>query len=305
MNLAYFGLPLGALLLAQDGHELSLAVLSPIEAPGRRRLIAKLGADRVIEAVRLGSGLDEAVDVRLAALSPDLVVSWFWTRRLPRRWLQASRCGAIGVHPSLLPRHRGPNPFFAAVDAGDSLTGVSVHELDEQYDTGNVLLQQTVPVADRDAWQLARALDRPGLAALRLVVTRFARGEQPRGMRQDELEATWAPEPEGQLLRVDWRWSTERVLRRIRALSPVPGLAIELGGQPIFVTRARAGEHFVAALEPGEAAAQRGSAVIRTGDGAIEILRAVTGEGGPLPAGRTLEAADLVVIVDRSHPGVD
>ena len=80
-------------------------------------------------------------------------------------------------------------------------------------------------------------------------------------------------------------WPTERVLRRIRAISPVPGLAVEVSGLRFFVTRAETATDYVAALEPGEASDVRsGSAsetlTIRTADGAIAVLRAtLTGDG--------------------------
>lgn len=180
------------------------------------------------------SAAREEPSARVEALfdehGPDLVVSWFWTRKLPIEWL--ARAPAIGVHPSLLPRHRGPNPFFWAIDAGDPLTGVSVHRLESEYDAGEVLEQRTLPVAEMDSWQLARALDRPSLAALRDVVTRISKGEVLRGRAQDPAQVSWAPEPDGPLLRVDWAWPTDRVLRRIRALSPDPGLAVEVRDTP-------------------------------------------------------------------------
>ena len=71
-------------------------------------------------------------------------------------------------------------------------------------------------------------------------------------------------------------------MRRIRALSPVPGLAVEVSELPFFVTRARSTSDFVAALEPGEAAVvgTPGTLVIRTADGAIAIERAVLGPEG-------------------------
>jgi methionyl-tRNA formyltransferase len=82
-------------------------------------------------------------------------------------------------------------------------------------------------------------------------------------------------------LRADFHWSSERVLRRIRALSPVPGLALELSGVEFFVTRARAFEGFVRALAPGEAQIVAEQLVLRTGDGAICVERAtrVTDDG--------------------------
>jgi methionyl-tRNA formyltransferase len=268
LKIAYFGLPLGALLLSADGHELALTVLSPIDAPGRRRLL-QLGVDP-IDALESEAPVEPEVEERLGPAQPDLLVSWFWTRRLPERWLKVPRLGAVGAHPSLLPRHRGPNPYFWSIDSGDAVAGVTIHRLTAEYDTGVMLASRAIPVAGRDSWQLARALDRPALAELRAVVARLARGDALAEAEQDEALATWAPEPTGELLHVDFGWTTERVLRRIRALSPTPGLALEVLGVPLFVTRAEPAPDFVQALLPGEADL-RGALVLRTGDGAVRV----------------------------------
>jgi methionyl-tRNA formyltransferase len=275
LRIAYFGLPLGALLLTLDGHHLAPCVLSPVAAPGLRRVKRVLGA-RVLEANRLGTTLEREVESALEREAPDLLVSWFWTRKLPVRWLERAPLGALGVHPSLLPRHRGPNPYFWAIDAGDAETGVTVHRLEAEYDTGAILDREALAVGSRNAWQLARALDRPSLRALRRTVRRFAEGEPPREQAQVEAEASEAPEPSEALLHVDFRWPTERVLRRIRALSPVPGLALTLAGLPFFVTSALPAHGFVASLEPGEAQIVGERLLLRTGDGAISVERATT-----------------------------
>lgn len=274
LHLAYFGLPLGALLLQSDGHVLDLCVLSPIAAPGLRRLKTGRGT-RLLQASELGHALDAEVDQALAARRPDVLVSWFWTRRLPERWLGTPRLAAIGVHPSLLPRHRGRDPYFWAIDSGDTQTGISVHVLEPEYDTGAVLEQQVIAVGERNAWQLARALDRPALTALRRTVQRYARGELPLPVPQDPAGASLAPEPTGDLLRVDFRWSTERVLRRIRALSPTPGLALALADLAFFVTAASPTSGFLAALEPGEAQIVDQRLILRTSDGALMVERAL------------------------------
>ena len=281
IRIAYFGLPLAACLLGEDGVALTLAVLSPIDAPGRRRVTRWLGA-RVVDARDFEDErrLDEEIERRLSVDPPDLVVSWYWTRRLSARVLAAARLGAIGVHPSLLPRHRGPNPFFAAIDAGDARTGVTVHRLTPEYDEGDVIAQESFDLDDRNAWQLARALDRPSLRVLRRTVQSLARGETLPAAEQDEALATWAPEPSGALLTVDWSWPTSRVLRRIRALAPVPGLALEIRGAELFVTDAEAASEFPLTLHPGEAAVTPAGVVIRTGDGAISLSRAQIADDG-------------------------
>ncbi len=297
MRIAFFGLPLAAWLLHRDGHEIAFAVLSPVPAPGARRLRHAIGADNVVDA-------DDKAEIDRRIAGAELLVSWYWTRRLPPEWLSAPRHGAIGAHPSLLPRFRGPDPFFAAIDAGDALTGVTVHRLDAGYDTGPILLAQSVSIGDRDTWQLARALDRPSLSLLRDAARRIAAGDPMPGVAQDESLASWAGEPEGDSLRVDWRWPSARILRRIRALSPSPGLAIELLGEKLFVTRARSTTRLPEVLAPGEAAVDAALGVaIRSGDAGILVEAAVVGEDSGYPAGTGLDATGVAALVAGKRDG--
>ncbi len=153
MRIAFLGLPLAAVLLARDGHDIAFAGVLPER--GLRRLRARLGTTRVQVSPDLER--DAAVE-RIRRASPELVVSWFWPKRVPP--LVLSLAPAVGVHPSLLPRYRGPDPYFWAIDAGDTLTGVTAHVLESEYDTGPILGQTPVRIEPAwNAWQLAKALD--------------------------------------------------------------------------------------------------------------------------------------------------
>jgi methionyl-tRNA formyltransferase len=298
LKIAYFGLPLGALLLHRDGHELGPVVLSPVDAPGRRRLTRTLPG--VLDSANAGPDFEGAVGAALDAEQPQLLVSWFWTRKLPGAWLERPPLGAIGAHPSLLPRHRGPNPYFWSIDSGDLVVGVTVHRLEREYDTGNLLGRCSFELGVRDAWQLARALDRPTLALLRETALRFSRGEIVAEERQDERAATWAPEPSGDELRVDFGWATERVLRRIRALSPTPGVALSVLDVDLFVTRAEPETNYVAALIPGEAQVS-GALSLRTADGAIRVTRAYFPEGDTHDETEAVSAEAVVEALLKRH----
>ena len=292
MKIAYFGLPLGALSLAHDGHELGLVVLSPVAAPGRRRLRRLLPARTLVDCT---SGVPEArIDERLSELAPDCLLSWFWTRQLPARWLDPPRLGAFGVHPSLLPRHRGPNPYFAAIDAGDSVSGATLHCLGRDYDDGAVVWREAIAVGDLNAWQLARAIDRPSLGLLRRAARSLRAGRMPAGSAQDAAAVTWAGEPEGEQLRVRWEWPTARILRRVRALAPVPGLALNIRGVDFSLLRASATERELLALKPGEAAIVDGRVTICTGDGAIVLEAAELSLGG-----RTVGQRELARLLEE------
>jgi methionyl-tRNA formyltransferase len=292
VRVAFFGLPLAALLLARDGHEIVYAGV--INGVGTRRLATRvawarthrfpweLAPERMVQQVR---------DAR-----PDLVVSWFWVKKLPPSILALAP--AVGVHPSLLPRHRGPDPYFWAIDSGDEVTGVTAHLLDEQYDTGAILAQRELRIDPSwNAWQLARALDRPSLALLREVVGAFAAGRPPSPVRQDEARATAAPRPDDEELAVRWSWPASRIERRVRAAAPWPGAWTEIGDAIAFLVHVRVTRDFPRALAPGEAAVRGdGIAVVRAADDALELL-----QGRAEDDETRLSAEDLARLVLRAR----
>lgn len=272
LRIAFFGLPIAACLLHADGHVVEIAGISRADAPGRARLRRRLGDDRVLLRPDVN---DPRLLERVRAARPDLLVSWFWTTRLPIELVRAARLGGIGVHPSILPRHRGPDPTYHAILAGDAASGVTVHRIEAEYDTGAILDQEVLSVDDRwNAYDLAKALDRPSLRLLRRVVARFAAGEVVPERAQDPALATDAPFPEEDEVWIRWDEPTDQVIRQVRALAPSPGAVTEIGGRVVTVLAATALERAPSVLEePGEAAWLRGRAVVRTRDGAIAIER--------------------------------
>ena len=291
MRIAFLGLPHAAILLAKDGHELVYAGVLPEK--GLRRLEKHLAPGRT---QRMPDLTKDATVQRIRDARPDLLVSWFWVKPVPPRLLELAP--AVGVHPSLLPRHRGPDPFFWALDAGDEVTGVTAHLLDATYDTGPILAQRTLAIEGTwDAWKLARALDRPSLGLLREVVKAYAEGHPPRAQPQDESRATLAPAPREEDLALTWSWPAERLARRVRAAAPWPGAWTEIGEELVVLTRAQATRDFPRALEPGEAAVRSdGVAVVRAAEGALELL-----EGRAEDDETPLDRASLARMVERAR----
>lgn len=291
LRIVFFGLPLAALLLARDGHEIPLVCLCREDAVGVRRAKRIFGPENVL---MMPNAHSPALLKRVRSLGADLLVSWFWTKRLPMNVVHAARLGGIGVHPSLLPRHRGPDPTFWAIDAGDLETGVSVHRIEAEYDTGDVLAQQTLAIDPSwNAWQLARALDRPSLSLLRKTVMQYARGEIPKAFAQDPALATQAPFPSDDDCILRFSWPLEQLLRRIRALSPAPGASTEMGDRVLTILRAEPWDRGHLPIEPGEMlVSPDGSVVIGAKDGALRIL-ACEVDGEPTSTG------DLSRLVQR------
>jgi methionyl-tRNA formyltransferase len=288
VRIAFFGLPLAAVLLHRDGHDIVYAAACRC-APGLRRLSARVAPGRTW--LRPDANTEDTL-ARVRAASPELVVSWFWTTKLPPAIL--SLASSIGVHPSLLPRHRGPDPYFWALDCGDEMTGVTAHRLDVEYDTGPILGRRELRIEPTwNAWELARALDRPSLALLRDVVRRYADGRAPTPIPQDENAASSAAEPEDQELAIRWSWTAERIERRVRAAAPWPGAWTEIGTRFVTLLRVRPTREYPKALLVSEAAIrQDGVAVVRASDDAVELLEGRTEDDDLLGPG---ELADLVM----------
>jgi methionyl-tRNA formyltransferase len=269
VRIAYVGLPLGALLLARDGLELVWVGLSRRDSLGTRRARRVFG-----ECLSVTPKLDGATLAAVRASGANYLVSWFWTKRVPPTWLRAFAGRTLGVHPSLLPRHRGPDPIFWAIDQGDRETGVSAHRLEEAYDVGDVLAQRTIAIDDHvDGWRLAKRLDRPSLGLLRELMGRASRGEALAAMPQDEALATEAPSLEEEDLAIVWSWDARRILLRIRAAAPWPGAWTEIGERVVTIERAAACGEVPRALRPGEAWTDGGRVFVCAGHGGVELLR--------------------------------
>jgi methionyl-tRNA formyltransferase len=290
-RIAYFGLPLGAVLLLRAESELVSIALGHPKAIGARR-VRRLATGLVLDRPSLD---DDAIAQRIAETRPDAILSWFWPRRIPERVLALALRGAFGVHPSLLPRHRGADPYFHAILAGDRETGVTLHRLDASYDTGAVLDRRALAIRETEnAWQLARRLDRPSLALLLDCARRLDRGEALRGEPQDEALATRADAPSEDELVLDWDQTAIDLARLVRAAAPSPGAIAQLGDALVAVIEARALDEAPAVLEPGEAFFVDGRVHVRTGRGALRIdrVRVEETEG---------EAGDLVTVGQELH----
>jgi len=292
LRIAFFGLPLAAVLLAADGHSIVYAAACR-RGPGLRRLTRDIAPGNTW--LRPAVDLPETYD-RVRAAAPDLIVSWFWTRKLPAHLLDLAP--TVGVHPSLLPRHRGPDPFFWAIDGGDEVTGVTAHRLEAEYDTGAILGQREVRIgAGWNAWELARRLDRPSLALLREVAAAFRAGRPPPAIAQDPAATTVAPAPDDEDLEMNWSWTAERLERRVRAAAPRPGTWTEIGDRRVTLVRVRPTSQFPRTLVPTEAAVRPdGVAVVRAADIALELLEGRDEDDG------SLRLEDLARIVEAARP---
>ena len=247
MRLVYYGTPEHAVpplrRLASDGHAPLLVVTRRDKPKGRglslspspvRAAATSLGIP-VVTPER-ASAAEEVERVR--ALSPDLLVVVAYGQILSPALLAVPRLGALNVHFSLLPRHRGAAPVQAALLAGDEETGVSTMWMTEGLDEGPVFLERATPIApDENAETLGARLAEMGAALLAESLDRSARGDVAR-REQDHARATYAPKlktADAQLFLAD---DSSALARRIRAYTPAPGAWLDLESERLVVLSA-------------------------------------------------------------------
>ena len=209
----------------------------------------------------------------------ELLLSWFWPRVIPQALLESAARGAFGLHPSLLPRWRGADPYFWALRAGDAESGVSLHRLEATYDTGALLAQRSLCIRpEENAWQLARRLDRLSLAMLVDFVRGLHEGKCPEATEQDPALASDAPQPSAEELSIVWDQPSETILRLIRAAAPYPGAQTLLGEHEVEVLDATPAPG-PKILEPGQAYAGPEGIVVATRNGALLLKRVRRSDG--------------------------
>jgi methionyl-tRNA formyltransferase len=206
---------------------------------------------------------DEAVVARLAAAGADVLIVAAYGLLLPPPVLGVTPLGCINIHASLLPRWRGAAPIQRALLAGDAETGISIMQMDPGLDTGPVLLERRVPIADDDtAGTLEAKLAVVGAEA---IVAALAALEQGRlvAPAQSEAGITYAHKISREEARLDWSRSAIELERAVRAYDPAPGAYTTLAGEPLKIWRARA--------EPGDVDAGESGTVWRSAHGNLAI----------------------------------
>jgi methionyl-tRNA formyltransferase len=223
----------------------------------------------------------------MAAFEPDLVLCLGFPWRLPPEALAVPRLGCVNSHPSLLPRYRGPSPIAWAVRNGERELGVTYHRMDEQFDTGGVLAQATMPLGEDD-WMpdlLPRfAALTPDL--LTRVFERVAAGDP--GDPQDDAEASYAGFFDDEYGALDWAWPAEELHRRARAWSFQfgwgRGARAELERAAVRLVRTRV-ERGTFDGRPGEVLRRDGAAVlVRCGEDALWVVESEPADAGPNPS---------------------
>jgi len=164
---------------------------------------------------------DDAL-AELSSLNADIMIVVAYGLLLPKAILEAPRLGCLNVHGSILPRWRGAAPIQRAIWAGDDETGVTIMQMDEGLDTGDMLHISRCPIdATETSASLYTKLAELGPTALIETIAKLANGELTAQVQDDEL-ANYAKKLSKDEANIDWSMDATQIERNIRAFNPWP-----------------------------------------------------------------------------------
>ena len=267
----------------QVGGEVVTVYTSPDRAAGRgrrmqpspMRLYAESRGLEVLTPARVTTAGEQE---RFEALGADLVVLAAYGLLLPKPFLFGPVHGALNVHPSLLPRHRGAAPVAGAILAGDERTGTTLIRMDEGLDTGPIVAQEEIALEGTErSPALTGRLFGLGAQMLEECLPAYVRGKvEPWPQREDGATTIKRFAKDDSLL--DWTRPAVELERRVRALDPWPGTTTTWEGKRLDVLETALGKAASGGQHPGQVVQVGADVGVVTGDGVL-VLEQVRLEG--------------------------
>jgi methionyl-tRNA formyltransferase len=282
MVIVFFGTPQFAVpaleALVASRHDVRGVVTQPDRPRGRGQKVA----DAPVKAAARHHGIpifqparlrDPSVIATIAGWGPDLGVVAAYGKLIPSELLRLPRHGMINVHASLLPKYRGASPVHRAIIDGERQTGVTIMQVVEALDAGDMLATATRPIGgDETSEEVERDLGILGARLLVDVIDRIDAGSvSPE--KQDDSRSTYAPRLRKEEGMIDWSLPAASIHNRVRGLYPWPHAYSYLDDARLILLRTHVVEG-PAAGEPGDIMdASRDGILVATGDGVIAIDR--------------------------------
>jgi methionyl-tRNA formyltransferase len=229
--------------LIQSEHQIVGVYSQPDRPAGRGKKlkaseVKALALEHELPVFQPQSLKNEDALTELKSLNADIMIVVAYGLILPKAILEAPRLGCLNVHGSILPRWRGAAPIQRAIWAGDKDTGVTIMQMDEGLDTGDMLHISRCPIAaDETSASLYTKLAELGPEALVQTINKLANGELIAEPQNDEL-ANYAKKLSKEEANIDWTMDAVQIERNIRAFNPWPVCFTQMGEQSVKIYQA-------------------------------------------------------------------
>ena len=282
MKVVFMGTPdfaVGTLeALIEAGHEVIGVVTQPDKPKGRGKTLMATPVKEValkhqIPVYQPKKVREAGFTETLGRLAPDVIVVAAFGQIITKEILDIPRFGCINVHASLLPAYRGAAPIQWAVINGEKESGVTIMQMDEGLDTGDMIDKVVVPLAeDETGGSLFDKLSQAGARLCVKVLKDLEEGNAVREKQPEESTTPYASMISKKMGEIDWNRSAKSIEQLIRGLDPWPSAYTKLQGKTLKLWKAEAQKENVPEGVPGEVIkVERDTFCIQTGDGILKI----------------------------------
>lgn len=248
MKIIFAGTPQFAAIaleaLINEGHEISLVLTQPDRPSGRgmklnASAVKLLAQKHKLTLLQPSSLKQPKIQAQLDKVGANIMVVAAYGLILPSEILNIPKLGCINIHASLLPHWRGAAPIQRAILAGEQETGITIIQMDQNLDTGNILLQQSIPILNDDN---SRTLsDKLAVLGAKCIVKaiNMLENQDVISIAQNEKDASYAPKLKKEEAKINWQLSAEKISYFIRAFNPYPGAFSNINGHFLKIFQAR------------------------------------------------------------------
>jgi len=230
VKIVFLGTPeFGAIILERlikAGYKPVLVITAPDKPVGRKQVLTPSLVKVIAEKYKIPVLQPQAIlnlKSEILNLKPDLIVLVAYGQILPKEILDITQYGCLNIHPSLLPKYRGPSPIQYTILNGDKETGITIILMDEKMDHGKIISNIKYQISKRITYpELLKELAELGAKLLIEIIPKWIKGEiKPKP--QDESKATFTKILNKEDVKIDWRKSALKIERQIRAFEIWPG----------------------------------------------------------------------------------
>ncbi len=244
MNIVYLGTPDFAVLplkrIIESGKHKVLAVVTNKDKPvGRKKILTPppvkvYAQEQGVKVYQYDKISVEGVE-DLRALSPDLMVTCAFGQILSQEILDVPKLGVFNIHASLLPKYRGASPIHFAILNGEKQTGVTIMKTDIGIDTGDILLQKSLSIGEKET--CGELFERLSVLGADCIVEALEMIESGNAVftKQDQTQASLTKMIKKEQALIDWNNSAEKIYNQIRAFNPAPVAFTMLDGAPFKI----------------------------------------------------------------------
>ncbi len=230
MRIVYLGTPDFAVeplkRIIENGYNVVAVITNKDKPVGRKQILTappvkQFAIEKNIPVLQYDKIRIEGVD-ELKALNPDIMITCAFGQILSKEILDIPKYGVINIHASILPKYRGASPIHFAILNGEKTTGITIMKTNEGVDTGDIIYQEEIPIADNET--CGELFDRLSALGAECIVKTLPSifDNTAKYVVQDDERATFSKIIRKEMAKIDWNDTAINIVNKVRAFNPAP-----------------------------------------------------------------------------------